>query len=153
MITKLFDETSVQFPEQLISRGDYVDSDDLSNFYEKEKQKQQQRKRQQNARKKEWESGLDKDVERLRSMVDTSKTFITKIVSFKHIRDEMYKKGLLERDKKIEEMKRKKLAEEREKAKRLALIKKKEEEERALNAPLLSQLERTNLDSKIKGFL
>lgn len=149
MVTKLFDETCVNFSDQLISRGDSVNSSDVNEFYAK--QKQQTLQQQDNGRFTRM--GFDEDKERLKKMINTSKTFITKVSSFKNIREEMYRKGLLERDKKIEEMRRKKIAEEKAKAERLALIKKKEEEERLLNAPLLSLSPRTSLDSKIKGFL
>lgn len=144
MITKLFDESRVSFSDQLISRGDTVSSRDVNDFYAKQKQE---------SSKRAARTCTERDTERLKSMINTSGTFITKIASFKLIREEMYRKGLLERDKKIEEMRRRKLEEERAEAERLALLKKKEEEERALNAPLLSQPERTSLDSSIKGFL
>lgn len=150
MITKLFDETRVSFSDQLISRGDTVSSRDVNEFYAKQKQEKIKKAATAAAAAKVC---TEDDKERLKSMINTSGTFITKVASFKHIREEMYRKGLLERDKKFEEMRRKKMEEERAKAERLALLKKKEEEERALNAPLLSQYERTSLDSSIKGFL
>ena len=155
MLVKLFDETCVSFPERLVSRADPVSAEVLMEHHRKQRIRivNTDSSNSSSSNTSTITGNPEKDAEYFAKMIDNSKSFVKKVTSFKNIREEMYNKGLLERDERFEALRRQRLAEERAAAERAARLKKEEEEEKALRVPLLSQSDRASLDASIKEFL